>query len=283
MTNNNDRPTKNERRQHARDVARQRADAERRRKRRNRWFLQGGIGIGVIAIAAIVAIVIVNVNNASTVSATGPKNMATGAIQFTGKDGKVTPVTTKAVTNGTATPVPTKNADGAVAVTEYVDWACPVCKQFEGAYADQILDRVKTGEATLAIQPVSILDRSYQNSRYASRAANAAMCVANFAPDKFLAVQTQFFDNQPQEGSKGLTNAEIAKLVKAGGATGSDISECLSTERYKGWVTKSTQAVVGNPALQGQQGFGTPTILVNGKMVPTLTDVVSEIDAASKK
>lgn len=283
MTNNNDRPTKNERRQHARDVARQRADAERRRKRRNRWFLQGGIGIGVIAIAAIVAIVIVNVNNASTVSATGPKNMATGAIQFTGKDGKVTPVTTKAVTNGTATPVPTKNADGAVAVTEYVDWACPVCKQFEGAYANQILDRVKTGEATLAIQPVSILDRSYQNSRYASRAANAAMCVANFAPDKFLAVQTQFFDNQPQEGSKGLTNAEIAKLVKAGGATGSDISECLSTERYKGWVTKSTQAVVGNPALQGQQGFGTPTILVNGKMVSTLTDVVSEIDAASKK
>ncbi|MET0577209.1 MAG: thioredoxin domain-containing protein, partial [Ilumatobacteraceae bacterium] len=199
MTNNNDRPTKNERRQHAREVARQRADAEKRRKRRNRWFLQGGIGVGIIAIAAIITIVVVNVNNANTVSATGPKNMATGAIQFTAQDGKVTPVTTGNVTaNGTPTPVPTKNADGAVAVTEYVDWACPVCKQFEAAYADQILDRVKSGDATLAIQPVSILDRSYQNSRYASRAANAAMCVANYAPDKFLDVQTQFFDNQPE-------------------------------------------------------------------------------------
>jgi protein-disulfide isomerase len=280
---NNDRPTKNERRQHARDVARQRAEAEKRRKRRNRWFLQGGIGLGIIAVAAIVAIVVVNVNNQPAVSAAGPKNMATGAIQFTGDDGTVTPVTTPAVAaKATASPVPTAGADGTVQVTEYVDWACPVCKQFEAAYADQILDKVKSGDVTLAIQPVSILDRSYQNSRYASRAANAAMCVANYAPDKFLAVQTQFFDNQPEEGTKGLTNAEIAKLVKAGGATGSNVSDCLSSERFRGWVTKSTNAVLADPALQGTQGFGTPTVVVNGKKIDTLTDVVSEIDAASK-
>ena len=280
---NTPRPTKNERRAHARDLARERAAAEKRRKRRNKWFLQGGIGLGIVAIAAIVAIVVVNVNNANTVSATGPKNMATGAIQFTGGDGEVTPVTTKAVTaKGTPSAIPTSNSDGAVAVTEYVDWACPVCKQFEAAYADQILDKVKSGDATLAIQPVSILDRSYQSSRYASRAANAAMCVANYAPDKFLDVQTQFFDNQPEEGTKGLTNAEIAKLVKAGGATGSNVSECLSSEQFKGWVTRSTSLVTSNPDLQGTQGFGTPTILVNGKKVDTLTDVISEIDAAAK-
>lgn len=280
---NTPRPTKNERRAHARDLARERAAAEKRRKRRNKWFLQGGIGLGIVAIAAIVAIVVVNVNNANTVSATGPKNMATGAIQFTGGDGKVTPVTTKAVTaKGTPSAIPTSNSDGAVAVTEYVDWACPVCKQFEAAYADQILDKVKSGDATLAIQPVSILDRSYQSSRYASRAANAAMCVANYAPDKFLDVQTQFFDNQPEEGTKGLTNAEIAKLVKAGGATGSNVSECLSSEQFKGWVTRSTSLVTSNPDLQGTQGFGTPTILVNGKKVDTLTDVITEIDAAAK-
>ncbi|WP_144754783.1 DsbA family protein [Curtobacterium pusillum] len=280
---NNPRPTKNERRAHARDLARERAAAEKRRKRRNKWFLQGGIGLGIVAIAAIVAIVVVNVNNANTVSATGPKNMATGAIQFTGGDGKVTPVTTKAVTaKGTPSAVPTSNSDGAVAVTEYVDWACPVCKQFEAAYADQILDKVKSGDATLAIQPVSILDRSYQSSRYASRAANAAMCVANYAPDKFLDVQTQFFDNQPEEGTKGLTNAEIAKLVKAGGATGSNVSECLSSEQFKGWVTRSTSLVTSNPDLQGTQGFGTPTIVVDGKKVDTLTNVISEIDAAAK-
>ncbi|WFR68531.1 thioredoxin domain-containing protein [Curtobacterium flaccumfaciens] len=280
---NNDRPTKNERRQHARDVARQRAEAEKRRKRRNRWFLQGGIGLGIVAIAAIITLVVVNINNQPTVSAAGPKNMATGAIQFTGGDGKVTPVTTGAVSaKGTASPVPTSNADGAVAVTEYVDWACPVCKQFEAAYADQILDKVKSGDATLAIHPVSILDRNYQNSRYASRAANAAMCVANYAPDKFLDVQTQFFDNQPEEGTKGLTNAQIAKLVKAGGATGSNVSECLSNEQFRGWVTKTTNAVLADKSLQGTQGFGTPTVLVNGKKVDTLTDVITEIDAAAK-
>ncbi|WP_144711036.1 thioredoxin domain-containing protein [Curtobacterium pusillum] len=280
---NNDRPSKNERRQHAREVARQRADAEKRRKRRNRWFLQGGIGLGIIAIAAVVAIVLVNVNNQPAVSAAGPKNMATGAIQFTGGDGKVTPVTTPAVSaKGTPSAIPTANSDGAVAVTEYVDWACPVCKQFEAAYADQILDKVKSGEATLAIHPVSILDRNYQNSRYASRAANAAMCVANYDPDKFLDVQTQFFDNQPEEQTSGLTNAQIAKLVRAGGATGSDVSDCLSSEQFKGWVTKSTNAVLADTSLQGTQGFGTPTVLVNGKKIETLTDVITAIDAAAK-
>ncbi|NQW91073.1 MULTISPECIES: thioredoxin domain-containing protein [unclassified Curtobacterium] len=280
---NNDRPTKNERRQHAREVSRQRADAEKRRKRRNKWFLQGGIGLGIIAIAAIITLVVVNVNNAPAVSAAGPKNMATGAIQFTGEGGEVTPVTTKAVTaKGTPSAVPTSNTDGAVAVTEYVDWACPVCKQFEAAYADQILDKVKSGDATLAIQPVSILDRSYQSSRYASRAANAAMCVANYAPDKFLDVQTQFFDNQPTEGTSGLTNAEIAKLVKAGGATGSNVSECLSTEQFKGWVTKSTKLVTADEALQGTQGFGTPTVVVNGKRLDDLSTVITAIDAAAK-
>ncbi len=280
---NNDRPTKNERRQHAREVSRQRADAEKRRKRRNKWFLQGGIGLGIIAIAAIITLVVVNVNNAPAVSAAGPKNMATGAIQFTGEGGEVTPVTTKAVTaKGTPSAVPTSNTDGAVAVTEYVDWACPVCKQFEAAYADQILDKVKSGDATLAIQPVSILDRSYQSSRYASRAANAAMCVANYAPDKFLDVQTQFFDNQPTEGTSGLTNAEIAKLVKAGGATGSNVSECLSTEQFKGWVTKSTKLVTADEALQGTQGFGTPTLVVNGKRLDDLSTVITAIDAAAK-
>lgn len=280
---NNDRPTKNERRQHAREVARQRADAEKRRKRRNKWFLQGGIGLGILAIAAIIAIVAVNVNNAPVVYAAGPKNMATGAIQFTGQDGKVTPVTTPAVSaTGSASPVPTANSDGAVTVTEYVDWACPVCKQFEAAYSDQILDKVKSGDATLAIQPVSILDRSYAGSRYASRAANAAMCVANYAPDKFLDVQTQFFENQPAEGTKGLTNSEIAKLVKAGGATGSDLSQCLSSEQFKGWVTKSTQAVTTNEALAGTQGFGTPTIVVDGKRLDDLSTVITAIDAAAK-
>jgi protein-disulfide isomerase len=280
---NNDRPTKNERRQHARDVARQRAEAEKRRKRRNRWFLQGGIGLGIVAVAAIIAIVVVNVNNAGSVSAAGPDNMATGALQFTGQDGEVTPVTSKGVSaDGSPSAVPTTGADGKVQVTEYIDWACPVCKQFEAAYADQILDRVKDGEVSLAIQPVSILDRSYAGSRYASRAANAAMCVADEQPDKFLAVQTQFYDNQPEEGTRGLTNAQIADLVKAGGATSSAVSDCLSEERYRGWVTKSTNLVTNDEALQGPQGFGTPTVVVNGKKVDSLANVITEIDAAAK-
>ncbi|MCU0115122.1 hypothetical protein [Curtobacterium poinsettiae] len=44
-----------------------------------------------MAIAAIITIVVVNVNNAPVLSAAGPKNMATGAIQFTGRTARSPP------------------------------------------------------------------------------------------------------------------------------------------------------------------------------------------------
>ena len=78
---NNDRPTKNERRQHAREVARQRADAEKRRKRRNKWFLQGGLVLGVLAVAAVVVLV---VTRSMAPAGPGPLNMASDGIVLSG-------------------------------------------------------------------------------------------------------------------------------------------------------------------------------------------------------
>ena len=59
-------------------------------------------------------------------------------------------------------------------------------------------------------------------------------------------------------------------------------SRSLSSEQFKGWVTRSTDTVVNDPALQGTQGFGTPTVLVNGEKLANLTDVITKIDAAAK-
>jgi protein-disulfide isomerase len=276
----NDGGSKNARREHAREVARQRRAEEQKRQRRNRWFLQGGLGAGVIAIIVVVIIVIANSTGSTTSTTAGPANMGTDGIVFQGSAGKVVPVEGAGVkAKGTPAPVESKNTDGSSTVVTYIDWACPVCKQFESAYSKQILALVAQGKATLAIHPVSILDRSYGTTRYASRAANAAACVANYDPTKFLDVQTAFYDNQPAEGSNGLTNKQIKALITGAGVTDSKVASCVDSETYKAWVTAATNRVLGNKALinPSQNSFGTPTVIVNGKMWDGTSDLLSQI------
>lgn len=281
---NAERPSKNARREHAREVARKRQEEERKRRLRNRILLQGGIGLAIAAIVVVIILVITSMNSGSTTrvsSDAGPKNMITDGIQFQGVDGKVEPVATAGVgASATPSPVATTNSDGAAKVVTYIDWACPVCKQFEASYSKDILSRVASGKATLEIHPVSILDRNYQNSRYASRAANAAACVANYDPDNFLSVQTEFYDNQPAEGSSGLSDTQIKKLVRDGGVSDASVASCIDDEQFGGWVTAETNRVLADKSLvnPAQGGFGTPTVFVNGTLWSGSTDLIAEID-----
>lgn len=273
--------SKNERRQHARDLAKQRQEQQRKRRLRNRIFLQGGLGLGILAIVAIVILVIVNTNSgsASVASTTGPKNMATNGIIFTGSNGKAVPVLTSGIpAKGTAKPVAATNSNGTPKVVTYIDWSCPSCKQFEAAYSTKLLGLVASGKATLEIHPISILDSHYPGSRYASRAANAAACVANFHPDDFLAVQAEFYDNQPDEGTKGLTNDQIKALVVKGGVTDAKVASCIDQETFKSWVTAATNQTLANKALSTDGSFGTPTVVINGKKWDQSGDLISRLE-----
>jgi protein-disulfide isomerase len=281
---NRDATSKNARRQDAREKATVRREEERRRQRRNRIFIQGGIGAALVAAVVIVALVVSASNQPGPSSAStdaGPKNMATDGIVFHGVSGSVEPVSTAGVpANGTPGPVATSNADGTARVVSYIDWACPACKQFEGSYSDQILDRVAQGKATLEIHPVSILDSKFQNSRYASRAANAAACVANYDPSQFLAVQSAFFESQPTEGSSGLTNSQIKALIDKAGVDDPKVASCVDDESFKSWVTATTDRAVADSSLvhPSSQGFGTPTILIDGKIWDNSAKLMSLID-----
>ena len=279
-------PGKKDRREEAREKARIEREAEKKRQRRNKIFLQGGIGAAVVAI--VVVIVLIVVGNGATSGGGGsnkaPKNLADGGILFTGSDGSLTATTTAAPKASTVDVAP-KSADdtaGVANIVTYIDWACPVCKNFEQAYAGDITDLVKSGKATLDVHPISIVDRSYLSSRYASRAANAAMCVANFAPQKFLDAQTQFYDNQPAEGTNGLSNSQIKGLLKDAGVGTDAINTCVDKETYKNWVSTISQKTSTDKALLASDGsFGTPTVFVNGKRWPNSGDFSAFVAANS--
>jgi protein-disulfide isomerase len=276
-----ERLTKNQRRDQARELARKEREKAQRRERLTKILVPVIVVVVLIAVAVTTTVVIINQPKPAPVAANGPKNMISDGIVLTGQDGKITATRTDALEKGaTPTPAPTDTAAGApLHITTYVDWACPYCQLFEKTNGASIASMVTSGKAVLQIMPVAILDKSYQSSRYASRAANAAACVANDDPDSFLDVQTQFFDNQPAEGSTGLTNAQIISLVKKGGVDDDKVTSCINGESYKNWVTAETDRALNDPTLQGTNGFGTPTIFVNGKRYGGALDDASAFES----
>jgi protein-disulfide isomerase len=264
VTNAQERQTKAQRQNAAREKARVMREEAKKKARRNKILLQSGIGVGILAVLAIVAIVIVNV--ARPTSNAGPKNMISDGFLMTSTTEYVS---TPAIPHN-GKPTPTKQPDdGKAHITIYEDLQCPVCQAFEEGNDEQIAQWLDAGTATLEIHPISFLDSSSLGNRYSSRAASAIGCVAQYAPSKFFAVNKAFYDNQPAENTHGKTDAEILATIKQGGASSSQITSCVKDERFKGWVQQTYQRTMTGkspiPNSNLKQITGTPTVIVNGK------------------
>jgi len=262
-----ERLTKNQRREQARELARKEREKAQRRDRLIKILIPVIVVVVVLAAAGITTAVILNQPKPAPISANGPKNMIGDGIVLTGKDGKIAATRSAGLKKGeTPQPIPTDSSAGApVHITTYIDWGCPYCQQFEETNSSYISGLVSSGKAVLQIMPVAIVDKDYPGTRYASRAANAAACVANYDPDKFLDVQKVFYDNQPAGQTKALTNTQIANLVKKGGVDDGKVTSCINGESFKNWVSAATQRALADTSIQGAQGFGTPTIIVDGQ------------------
>jgi protein-disulfide isomerase len=268
------RPSKNERRDAAREKAREQRLRQQRRERRNRIVLQAGIAVVVLAIVAIVAVVLVN---SIRPPGPGPKNMADDGILITKG---LTAETTGALASG-ATPTQRPTQSGKVSIRTYEDFGCPICGDFEKTNASYVKGLVEGGQATLQIYPVSILDREFQGTQYSTRAANAAAAVANYAPDQFYAFHTLLYAHQPAEGSSGLTDDQIIGYAKQAKVANLDeITSAIRNHQFFSWVDAATQRflkadfagtnvhseadidkLLNNP----NAGVGTPMVFVNGK------------------
>ena len=267
------RPSKNDRREAAREKARQLREEQKKRERRNRILLGGGIGIGVLAIIAIVVFVIFT---SIRPAGPGPANMASDGIKL-GTDGAGSiAVQTTAALASDADPVPSAaNTDGAVDIRIYLDYLCPFCNQFETTNNEQITQWVSAGSATYEVHPIAILTSQSLGTKYSNRAANAAACVANYSPDSFLEYNNLLFTNQPAEQTEGLTNQKLIDLAKEAGATASSIAKCINDGAFNAWVTASTTRALDGPLPDSDvaQVKGTPTVIVNGSQYTgSLTD-----------
>ncbi len=262
------RQSKNERRDVAREKARQQRERQQRRERRNRLVLQLSIGLVIVAIVAVVAVVLAN---SVRPAGPGPRNMANGGITITGADLKAV-TTAGSSPNATPTPEPTRSG-GTVLIQAWEDFGCPDCKQFEDQNAAEIQQLVKSGAAQVQYFPVAILDLHFTDRDYSTRAANAGAAVANWSPDSYAKFHALMYQDQPEEGGAGLTDAKLMAIVKQAGATHlQQIDAAIKAQTYKNWVGDRTDefdhdggalADVKFPA--SHTGAGTPTVLVNGR------------------
>jgi protein-disulfide isomerase len=262
MTSNENRPTRNQQREEARAKAKALREQQKKGERRKRIGLQVAIAAVVIAAVSIVWVAISSSSNSSN-SASTPTNLifdggiklGTGLEAFTSD---FTPTPAPAASEGAATPPN---------IVVYIDYQCPICQAFEVPNSSQIKNWVNTGAATLEIHPLSFLDGRGTPNEYSSRAGNAAICVAEYAPNSFFDYNSILFENQPAEGTAGPSNDVLVEyLDKVQIPASEKLKSCIKNKDFGPWLLDHTSKVLSTPIAGTDQTVdGTPYILVNGQ------------------
>lgn len=289
---NEPRMSKAERTAEAREKARQIREEQLKKDKRNKLLIGWGIVVVVVAILAVVAIIVSSsLRSNAPVADQGPTpangNAHGGITLLKGSEVAKSDPATVNITDLPEAPASapaTVKAPGAeaeagkpVKVVLYIDFICPVCKNFEATYNETLTKLRDAGKITVEYRAMGFLD-SRSTTNYSSRAANAAACVVNESPEKYSDYVNALFDKQPAEGSAGLSDDELKKMATEVGAK--SIDKCVEEKTYRPWVKYTTQeaAVLGVT--------GTPTVLVDGKQWgkgdSAQTEFPAFVDAAIK-
>ncbi|MEO5919713.1 MAG: hypothetical protein ABIQ01_01080, partial [Pseudolysinimonas sp.] len=140
-----ERQTKDQRREAAREAARIQREKQKRRDRMFRWLIPTISTLAILAIAAAIVWAFVSSQPAPQ-SVAGPRNMISDGILFTADaNGDIVPVETGAIPpSGTPTPTDAED-DGLAHIVTYEDFSCPACQSFEATYSASIQALVSAG------------------------------------------------------------------------------------------------------------------------------------------
>jgi protein-disulfide isomerase len=171
--------------------------------------------------------------------------------------------------------------DGPVRVEVYFDFLCPFCKQFEATVTPTLDQLVAAKKITLIWHPLGFLDANSRPAGYSTHAAASAGCAADASTGnsagKLKSYGQGLFDNQPAEGSAGLTDDRIIEIAGSAGIINPAFATCVRSGKYTAWVNQNNE----DAARRGVTA--TPTVLVNGKVVtpPTADAITAAVTAAS--
>lgn len=169
------------------------------------------------------------------------------------------------------------------------DFQCPACAGFEDASGEAIQGLIDAGKVRVEYRPTIFLDKNLMSSNTAAgnpdssqRATMGFGCAADAdAAEKYHA---GVFNSQPAEEGAGFSNDTLVSIAESSGITGSALDtfkDCLSSEKYAGWVANSYAA------FDSEGVSSTPTGLLNGteltgEVLFDPTQLTAAIEAAAK-
>jgi protein-disulfide isomerase len=227
-------------------------EEQERKERRRRSFVVSGVVVAVLVLLLAIGYAVQSRRDTSTASATAPAGAVSGLA------------------------VPAGKASAPVKVAVYEDFMCPFCGQFEAAGRSAFSKDIAAGKVQFQYHVLTFLD-DRTSTEYSSRAANAlAVVLDTSGPKVAKRFHDLLFENQPAEGSAGLTDARLVDYAVQAGATRSAVSAGISDRTFEQWV-----ANVGDRA--SKDGVSsTPTVRIDGRTVgfTTTDELVAEVQKA---
>ena len=145
------------------------------------------------------------------------------------------------------------------------DFQCPACGSFEAASGVILQGLIDAGKVRVEYRPTIFLDRNLIAQNTAAGNANSSQratlgfgCAVDAGAE--VNYHAQLFANQPQEGA-GFSNDALIGFAEAAGITGDALTtftDCLTSEKYAGWVANSYSA------FDSEGVSSTPTGILNG-------------------
>ena len=227
-------------------------EQQKKGDKRNRILIQIGIVTSVLVATGAIAFAVFS---ASTQSQAVPVNATFNDGVKVGSELKL------------YTPSFSPAENDPIEILIYVDYQCPICAIFELPNSEQLKNWVSTGVATIEMHPLSFLDGRGSPNAFSSRAANAALCVADYSPDSFFSYNTRLFQAQPTEGQRGPENSELIAFAEEVGATNIDqVSSCINSKMFGSFIKGATEKALSEP-IPGTElrVTGTPAIFVEGQ------------------
>lgn len=168
-------------------------------------------------------------------------------------------------------------ADSKVVVTEFADFQCPMCKVFHDNISQQIIDEYASqGKIRFEFKHFIIIDGNIGGTE-SRRAAEASEC-AN-GQGKFWDYYDTLYANQGAEGSGRFLDSRLKQYAVNVGLDTEKFNKCLDGRQYSQMVT------LDDAMARSLNLNGTPSLLVNGKLVQNVMDwntVKTAIDNAIK-
>jgi protein-disulfide isomerase len=222
-----------------------------RKERRRRTAVVSGVVVVVLALVLGIGYAVQSGRDTSSAAGTAPSGAA-----------------------GYAVPVGPDSAPVKVAV--YEDFLCPFCGQFEAASRDGLEKQVEAGKVQLQYHVLSFLDGN-TSTEYSSRAANALAVVLDASgPAVAKKFHDLLFENQPAEGSAGLSDAKLVSLAVQAGAKASAVQPGIDDRTFGQWV-KNVNDQASKDGVNS-----TPTVKIDGKVVKfsTTDELVAKVEKA---